>query len=111
MSESRAIFPNIWNEQEIKNYIDLQFFNEKILYPCLHANDSVDEKEHDNEQGDVWQGLERLDERPKQRSDAFASAQQLHQSHHTKQAEEVDGNEVCARLQVGAPDQSRCILM
>ena len=71
------------------------------LRSCLHADDSVDEKEHDNEQGDVWQGLERFDKRPKQRSDAFASAQQLHQSHHTKQAEEVDGNEVCARLKEG----------
>ena len=44
----------------------------------LHANDGVDEEEHEDEQTDVGQGLEGLEERPQQKSDGVALTQQLH---------------------------------
>jgi len=39
---------------------------------------------------DVGTYLERLDEGPEQRADAFASVEQLDESHDAKQSEEVD---------------------
>lgn len=59
----------------------------------LHSNNSVDEKQHNDEQGDVGKSLERLYEGPEKRSNAFTPAQQLHQSHDTKETEEVNGND------------------
>ena len=64
----------------------------------LHADDGVDEEEHDDEEGDVRQSLERLDERPQQRPDALAARQELHQTHHTEQPEKVDADHLVRRL-------------
>lgn len=58
----------------------------------LHSNNSVDEKQHNDEQCYIRKSLERFDKSPEKRSNALASAQQLHQSHNTKETEEVDGN-------------------
>lgn len=55
----------------------------------LHADHGVDEEEHDDQEADVGQRLERFDERPEQRLDALLLAEQLHQAHHAEQAEEV----------------------
>lgn len=65
----------------------------------LHAYHSINKKQHYNQQSYVWQSLERLDKRPEKRSDALAPAQQLHQSHHTEQSKEIDGNDGGARLE------------
>lgn len=64
----------------------------------LHAYHSVNKKQHYNQQSYVWQSLEGLDKSPEERSDALASAQQLHQSHHTEQPKEIDGDDGGARL-------------
>ncbi len=64
----------------------------------LHSHDSVDEENEADENGDPGQSLERLDERPQERPDSFALAEQLHQTHHAEQTEEVDGNHVAAGL-------------
>jgi NAD-dependent oxidoreductase involved in siderophore biosynthesis len=56
----------------------------------LHADDRVNEKEHNDEKGDVWQRLERLDEGPEQSSYTLAPAEQFHQPHHTKQPKKID---------------------
>lgn len=61
----------------------------------LHSNDSVDEKQHNDEQSYVRQSLKRFDESPQESSNAFTPAQQFHQSHDTKETEEVDGNYAC----------------
>lgn len=63
-----------------------------VLLTHLHSNDRVDEEEHDNEQCNVRQSLERLDEGPQKRSNAFASAQKFHQSHDTEESEKVYRN-------------------
>lgn len=64
----------------------------------LHSYDSVDEKEHHDEKSDVRKSLERFDKRPQQGPNALASAQQFDETHHAKEPEEVDGNNVGARL-------------
>lgn len=56
----------------------------------LHADDGVNEKQHDDQQRYVRQCLERFDERPQQRSNALAATQQLDQTHYAKQPEEVN---------------------
>ena len=56
----------------------------------LHSNDSVDEEEHEDEDGNPRKGLERLDKRPKESPDAFSSGQEFHKSHNTEQPEEVN---------------------
>lgn len=63
----------------------------KSYYPHshLHPDDGVYEKQHNDEQSNVRQCLERLDESPQQRSDALAATQQLHQSHDAEKTEKV----------------------
>lgn len=56
----------------------------------LHADDGVNEKQHDDQERYVRQCLERFDERPQQRSNALAATQQLDQTHYAKQPKEVD---------------------
>lgn len=55
----------------------------------LHPNNCVNEEQHDDQEGNVRQCLERLDESPQKCSNALASTEQLHQSHDTKESEEV----------------------
>lgn len=64
-----------------------------IVQTHLHPDDSVDEEQHDDEQRDVGECLEGLYKSPQQRSDAFAPAQQLYQSHDTEETEEIDRND------------------
>lgn len=56
----------------------------------LHANDGVDEEEHDDEQGNVGQRLKRFDERPQKSSDTFAPGQQFDEAHDAEEPEEID---------------------
>lgn len=64
-----------------------------FLLAYLHANDSIDEEQHDDEEGDVGQCLEGLDECPQQRPDALAPTQEFHQSHDTEESEKVYRND------------------
>lgn len=64
----------------------------------LHANNPIDEEEEKDEQRNVWQRLETLYEGPEESADTLSFGQQLDQTHHTEQTEEVDGEEIRARL-------------
>ena len=44
----------------------------------LHANDGVDEEDHDDQQANVWQGFDRLHKRPQQNSNRLSLAQELY---------------------------------
>lgn len=49
-------------------------------------------------------GLERFDKRPQKGSYTFASAQQFDQSHHSKQAEKIDGDDGGAGINLRVND-------
>lgn len=66
--------------------------------PHLHAHNSIDEEKEEDEQCNIWQCLETLYEGPEESADALSFGQQLDQTHDTKQTEEVDGEEIRARL-------------
>lgn len=67
--------------------------SQSVLYAHLHADNRVNEEQHNDEQRHIRQRLERLDERPQQRSYAFAATQEFDESHHTEQPKEVDRND------------------
>ena len=56
----------------------------------VHANDGVDEEEHQYQQRNIWQRLQGLQEGPQERANAFTTRQQFDQTHGAEQAEEVD---------------------
>lgn len=68
-------------------------------YPThLHAYNPINEEEEKNEQCNIWQCLETLYESPEKSANALSFGQQLDEAHHTEQTEEVDGEEIRARL-------------
>lgn len=77
------------NEKTIKNAV-CRARAKPASETHLHADDGVNEKQHDDQQRYVRQCLERFDERPQQRSNALAATQQLDQTHYTKQPKEVN---------------------
>lgn len=83
----------LWKRLEIIISMYCRAGVERNLSEHLHANDGIDKEQHYNQQRYIGQCLERLDERPQQRSYAFASTQQLYQTHHAKQSKEIDRND------------------
>lgn len=75
-----------------------QIASSKDFPAHLHAYNPIDEEEEKDEQRNVWQCLETLYEGPEESADALSFGQQLDQTHHTEQTEEVDGEEIRARL-------------
>ncbi len=58
--------------------------------PHLHANDGVDEEEHDDQDAHVGQGPERLHECPEEEADCVALAEQFDEACRPEQPQEAD---------------------
>ena len=63
----------------------------------LHPDDCVDEEQHGDEQDDVGQGLEGLNESPKQDSDGVTLPQELDQASGSEKTQKTDVDEVFLR--------------
>ena len=66
----------------------------------LHANNSVDEEDKDDEESNPGKRLERLDEGPEEGSNPLALGQELDQPHHAEQTEEADRDHFVTRLKI-----------
>lgn len=115
-----ATFPNIWNNHIEPTHSAAVLKRDIVshLVTNLHANHGVDEEQHGDQQSDIRQSLQAIEsreldecdsislkpvicgsphlegfnERPKQGTDALPPAEQLDQTHYSKQTEESDGN-------------------
>ena len=66
----------------------------------LHANNSVDEEDEDDEESNPGKRLERLDEGPEEGSNPLTLGQELDQPHHAEQTEEADRDHFVTRLKI-----------
>lgn len=66
----------------------------------LHANNSVDEEDEDDEESNPGKRLERLDEGPEEGSNPLAFGEELDQPHHAEQTEEADRDHFVTRLKI-----------